>query len=110
MKNEDFINNFTDDEEPSTTPVGSYGALLTTTRPLAVAKGTVTPCISFLYRDQPDLLQAGDCPGELALKRGEIVHTDLPEQRAASNDGPTAATNLVISNSSLRIRIYLGMS
>jgi hypothetical protein len=110
MKNDDFTNNFTDNEEPSTTPASGYDALRDMTRPLVVAKGTVTPCISFVYRDQPDSLDAGNCPGELALKRGEIVHTDLPEQQGANDDGPTAATDLVISSSNLRIRVYIGMS
>jgi len=111
MKNaDDFANNFTDRDEPSATPLTGYGILLKTTRPLAVAKGTVTPCISFVYRDQPDSLQTGDCPGELALKRGEIVHTDLPEQQTPNDDGTTARTDLVISSSNLRIRVYIGMS
>jgi len=111
MKNaDDFANNFTDNEEQSTKPAGSLAALAQTTRPLAVAKGTVTPCISFVYRDQPDSLQTGDCPGELALKRGEIVHTDLPEQQTPNDDGTTARTDLVISSSNLRIRVYIGMS
>ena len=111
MKNaDDFANNFTDHEEPSATPLTSYSALLNTTRPLAIVKGTVTPCISFVYRDQPDSLEAGNSPGELALRRGEIIHTDLPEQQAPNDDGTTAKTDLVISSSNLRIRVYIGMS
>ena len=111
MKNaDDFANNFTEHDEPSATPVTGYGTLLKTTRPLTVTKGTVTPCISFVYRDQPDSLEAGNSPGELALRRGEIIHTDLPEQQAAKDAGPTAKTDLVISSSNLRIRVYIGMS
>jgi hypothetical protein len=107
MKNTD---DFTNNEEPSITPVSSYGALRETTRPLVVTKGTVAPSLSFIYRDQPDSLETGKCQGELVLKRGEIIHADLPEQHTPNDEGPTAAADLVISSSDLRIRVYIGMS
>jgi hypothetical protein len=107
MNNKD---DFSNNEEQSTTPVGSYAALLEMTRPLLLAKGTVTPCISFVYRDQPDSLEAGNCQGELALKRGQIVRADMPEQRTTNDEGTTAAADLAITSSDLRIRVYIGMS
>jgi len=107
MKNAD---DFTNNEEPSTTPVGSYDALVEMTRPLVIMKGTITPSLSFIYRDQPESLDAGNCRGDLALKRGEIIHTDLPEQQAKDDDGPTVSADLVVSSSNLRIRVYIGMS
>jgi hypothetical protein len=107
MKNAD---DSADNEEQSTTPVGNYVALLETTRPLLITKGTVTPCISFIYRDQPDSLEAGNCQGELALKRGQIVRADMPEQRFTNDEGATAAADLAITSSDLRIRVYIGMS
>jgi hypothetical protein len=107
MKNaDDSANN----EEQSTTPVGSYHALLEITRPLLVTKGSVTPCISFVYRDQSESLEAGNCEEELALKRGQIIRADGPEQRLVNDEGKTAAADLAISSSDLRIRVYLGMS
>jgi hypothetical protein len=107
MKNAD---DSTNNEEQSTTPVGSYDNLLEMTRPLLVTKGTVTPCISFVYRDQPESLEAGNCQGELALKRGQIVRADMPEQCSTNDDGTTAAADLAITSSDLRIRVYIGMS
>jgi hypothetical protein len=107
MKNAD---DFTNNEEQSTTPVGSYNTLLDITRPLVLVKRPVTPCISFVYRDQPESLEAGNSQGELALKRGQIVRADMPEQHITNDEGTTAAADLAISSSDLRIRVYIGMS
>ena len=99
-----------DDEDRLITPLNDYRTLLETTRPLMIAESGESQGGLFMYRDQPTSLETGDCDRESALKRGEIVHADASNETVTKHKGPAATIDLVISNSHLRIRIYLGMS
>jgi hypothetical protein len=103
-------NDSTNEEDQSTTPVSNYLALMETTRPLVITKGTAPSSRLLIFRDQAIPLETGECREEAVLKRGEIIHGDLPDQRVTNDEGPTAATDLDIRSSNLKIRIYLGMS
>jgi hypothetical protein len=107
MKNAD---DSADDKDRLIARVSDYRTLLETTRPLLIIKVTLLSSRLPIYRDQPIFFKTDDCPGEAALKRGEIIYPDPSGQTATSAEGLADTTVPPQTSSSLTLRIYIGLS
>jgi hypothetical protein len=103
-------NDSTDNEEQLKPLAIDYRTLLSTTRPFLITQPICRSLGFPINEDKAISLQAGDWWVEFALKKGEIIYSDLPLAGIKSEGGPTTTSALPKKVSNLRIRIHLGMS
>ena len=98
------------DEEQLKTETMDYRTLLAMTRPLIITWRTSLSSGGPIFEDKAISLEARDWWVEFALRKGEIICSDLPIGRRQGKEGPTTTPALPQRGSDLRIRIHLGMS
>jgi hypothetical protein len=87
-----------------------YRTLLAITRPLVITQPTFCPLGAPVFEDKAISSEARDWWVEFALRKGEIIYSDLPIERKQEEEGSTEAPALPQGSPDLRIRIHLGMS
>lgn len=98
-----------DQEELKTVPM-DYRVLMAITRPLVITKPTSLSWGAPIFEDKAISLKASDWWVEFALRKGEIIFTDLPIRSRQDKEGTATTPALPQRGSNLRIRIHLGMS
>jgi hypothetical protein len=96
-------------DQAATAPM-DYSALLAMTRPLVVTKPVPHSVPNRIHEDKAVSLKASDWWLEFALKKGQIVYSEVP--LGARQDAECSATTSALpqGGSTLRMRIHLGMS
>ena len=98
-----------DEEELETLPM-DYRTLLAITRPLVITPPASLSLGAPIFEDKIVSLGARDQWVEFALRKGEIICSDLPIRNRQDEEGLTTTPALPQRGSDLRIRIHLGMS
>ena len=98
-----------DEEKLKTVPM-DYRTLLAITRPLVITRQTSQSFGAPIFEDKAISLKASDWWVEFALRKGEIICTDVPIRSRQDEHGTTTTPALPQRGSNLRIRIHLGMS
>jgi hypothetical protein len=103
---DDSIN---DKEQSITVPI-NYSALLAVTRPLVVIQPMSRSLPSPIHEDRSISFKTSDWWVEFALKKGEIICSDMPLGGMPNEESSTTASASPQRGSNVRIRIHLGMS
>ena len=98
-----------DEEELKTLPM-DYRTLLAITRPLVITRPTSLSLGAPIFEDKAISLEARYWWVEFALRKGEIICTDLTMERRQDEEGISAMPALHQRGLDLRMRIHLGMS
>ena len=98
-----------DEEKLKTLPM-DYRTLLAMTRPLVITRPASLPWRAPIFEDKAISLEARYWWEEFALRKGEIICTDLPTKNRQGEEGLTKTSALPQKGSVLRIKIHLGMS
>ncbi len=102
-------NSASDKEKLKTLPM-DYRTLLAITRPLVITQPTSLSWGTPIFEDKVVPLGARNWWVEFALRKGEIICTDLTMERRQDEEGSSAIPALHQRGSYLRMRIHLGMS
>ncbi len=102
-------NSASDKEKLKTLPM-DYRTLLAITRPLVITPPTSLSWEVPIFEDKVVPLGARNWWVEFALRKGEIICTDLTMERRQDEEGISAMPALHQRGSYLRMRIHLGMS
>jgi hypothetical protein len=98
-----------DEEKLKTLPM-DYRTLLAITRPMVITRPTSLSLGAPIFEDKAISLEARYWWVEFALRKGEIICSNLPIRSRQDEEGLTTTPALPQRGSDLRIRIHLGMS